>query len=214
MVGAMLPSASMAWPASQPTCAEVAVTVAVNTHQPASGDLLDYQITAGHNHGPPTTIDDPRSTLHTYYVIAGDTPVLVHNCGGDLPDGAIASRPAVGSGPSRAYQVAHTGECEYLCTGGGQSVWADGIEATDLLDAKFVGNPARSPFIPGSAIPDKIRAMIHAQTESEFSRYAAVINDSGNPFTGLRVITNHQGAVPYFQGLMSKFGINGTVVVR
>lgn len=154
------------------------------------------------------------ANIHTYYVLAGDTPVLVHNCGGDLPDGAVASRPAVGSGPSRAYQVTHAGDCEYLCTGGGQSVWADGIDATTLLDAKFVGNPARSPFIPGSAIPDRIRGMIHAQTESEFSRYAAVIADPGNPFTGLRVITKHQGAVPYFQGLMSRFGINGSVVVR
>jgi hypothetical protein len=147
-------------------------------------------------------------------VLAGTTPVLVHNCGGDLPDGAVDSRPAVGSGPSRAYQVTHAGECEYLCTGGGQAVWADGIDEATLLEAKFVRDPARSPFIPGSGIRADVRAFINAKTESEFSRYASVIADPETPFTSLRVITNHQGAVTYFEGLMSKFGINGSVVVR
>jgi hypothetical protein len=80
MVSWLILSTSMAWSASQPACAEVAVTVAVNPYQPTHGHLLEYQITAGHNHGPPTTIDVPRSTLHTYYVVAGETPVLVHNC--------------------------------------------------------------------------------------------------------------------------------------
>jgi hypothetical protein len=214
VVSALFPSASMVWPGSQSLSGGVAVSAAVSVHNRGSSDYSEYRVSAGHSHGPPTVVNVQFCHDQTYYVLAGDTPVLVHNCGGDLPDGAVASRPAVGSGPRRAYQVTHAGDCEYLCTGGGQSVWADGIDATTLLDAKFVGNPARSPFIPGSAIPDRIRAMIHAQTESEFSRYAAVIADPGNPFTGLRVITNHQGAVPYFQGLMSRFGINGSVVVR
>ena len=98
--------------------------------------------------GTKTMHDVTVADVHTYYVVAGSAPVLVHNCGGDLPDGATASRPAVGSGPSRAYQVTHAGECEYLCTGGGQSVWADGIEATNLLDAKFVGIPRVAPSFP------------------------------------------------------------------
>lgn len=63
-------------------------------------------------------------------------------------------------------------------------------------------------------MPDKIRNLINAKTESEFSRYADVIADPSNPFERLRVITNHQAAVPYFQGLMDKFAIPGEVVVR
>jgi hypothetical protein len=82
------------------------------------------------------------------------------------------------------------------------------------LDAKFVGNPGRSPFIPDSNMPDFIRAKIQVNLEGEFSRYAAVINDPSNPLVGLRVITNNQDAVPYFQGLMNQFNIPGTVVVR
>jgi hypothetical protein len=85
---------------------------------------------------------------------------------------------------------------------------------SDLLDAKFIGNPDRSPFISGSKIPDFIRSKITAKLDDEFGRYAAVINDPSNPLTGLRVITNHSGAVPYFQGLMQQHGIPGSVVVR
>jgi hypothetical protein len=47
----------------------------------------------------------------------------------------------------------------------------------------------------------------------EFSRYAAVINDPGNPLVGLRVITNETGAVPYFTDLRQQHGIPGSVVV-
>jgi RHS repeat-associated protein len=46
------------------------------------------------------TVDD----IHTYYVVAGGTPVLVHNCGGDTPapsmhDTAIGPVDANGNGP-------------------------------------------------------------------------------------------------------------------
>ncbi|MGW1506478.1 polymorphic toxin-type HINT domain-containing protein [Streptomyces mirabilis] len=47
-----------------------------------------------HQHG--TTYDLTVGTLHTYYVLAGDAPVLVHNCPagpGDLPDFTDPLRP-------------------------------------------------------------------------------------------------------------------------
>lgn len=47
-------------------------------------DLLDYRVTAGRSHGPPAAFDAQRNAHQTYYVLAGDTPVLVHNDGGDL----------------------------------------------------------------------------------------------------------------------------------
>jgi RHS repeat-associated protein len=153
--------------------------------------------------------------LHTYYVLAGATPVLVHNCNTSYQL-SLDTRPAVGSGNSQTYQTAHTGATEYRAVGGGEKVWADGFDrnAGQLLDAKFVEKPGRSPFIPGSDIPDFIRSKIAAKTADEFRRYAAVINDPSNPLTGLRVITNNSGAVPYFQGLMRQHGIPGSVVVR
>src|SRR5438132_897819 len=36
-------------------------------------------------HATQTTYDLTIDGLHTYYVIAGNVPVLVHNCGGDEP---------------------------------------------------------------------------------------------------------------------------------
>src|SRR5262249_46076545 len=98
----------------------------------------------------------------------------------------------------------------------GEKVWADGIRAEDqtLLDAKFIDKPGRSPFIEGSDCPDFIRDKILPQIDDEFRRYAAVISDSNTPVKALEVITNDARAVPYFEGLLEKYGIPGNVVVR
>lgn len=45
-------------------------------------------------------------------------------------------------------------------------------------------------------------------------RYSAVINDSDSGFTDLRVVTNAEGAVPYFENLMNAFSVPGEVVVK
>jgi hypothetical protein len=76
-----LPSSSIVWSGSQTPFPDVAVTVAVNPDHSASIDLLDYRVTAGRSRGPPIAIDAQRTREHTYYVLAGTTPVLVHNCG-------------------------------------------------------------------------------------------------------------------------------------
>jgi hypothetical protein len=78
-VAGLLQSSSMVWPGSPKACADVAVTVAVKPNCSASIDLLDYHVTAGHSHGPPTAVDAQRNAHQTYYVLAGSTPVLVHN---------------------------------------------------------------------------------------------------------------------------------------
>lgn len=68
--------------------------------------------------------------------------------------------------------------------------------------------------MPGGKVPDFIQGKIDAKMDDEFSRYAAVINDPGNPLAGLRVITNESGAVRYFTNLMKHHGIPGSVVVN
>ncbi|MFD3519912.1 RHS repeat-associated core domain-containing protein [Streptomyces sp. NPDC058653] len=67
------------------------------------------QITAVTHHTKSTTVYNLTvDDLHTYYVLAGATPVLVHNCGGSLPshrsicDCANGGKPAMMRGPKPA----------------------------------------------------------------------------------------------------------------
>jgi hypothetical protein len=59
-------------------------------------------------HANTTTYDLTIGTLHTYYVEAGDMPVLVHNCDGSIPshrsicDCANGGKPAMMRGPKPA----------------------------------------------------------------------------------------------------------------
>ena len=153
-------------------------------------------------------------------MVAGNTPVLVHNSNGPLQcvtayKLSLNTMRQTGTAPEDLYQIAKIGDLEYQATGGGAVAMADGFDGNtaELLDAKFVGNPARSPFIPDSGLPDFIRAKISAKTNDLFSRYADIINDPSNPLVGLRVITNHPDAVPYFEGLMQQYNIPGSVVL-
>lgn len=127
----------------------------------------------------------------------------------------LPTRPAVGGGPAQDFQIAQAGPTEYHISGGGQSVWADTIDVNTgyAVDAKFVGTPAASPFVPGSTIPDIVRESVLAGQEGEFARYAAVIADESNPLIGLRIITNYGGAAPYFEQLLARFAIPGEVAV-
>jgi hypothetical protein len=90
VVSALFPSASMVWPGSQGLSAGVAVNAAVNVHNRGSSDYSDYRVSAGHSHGPPTVVNVQFRHEQTYYVLAGSTPVLVHNtgpgCGTNLPN--------------------------------------------------------------------------------------------------------------------------------
>ena len=84
VAGWLFSSTSMVWLGSQLLFPDVAVTADVSLGNTDTVDLLEYRVSAGHSRGPPANVDEPRSTQHTYYVIAGDTPVLVHNCGNEI----------------------------------------------------------------------------------------------------------------------------------
>lgn len=120
------------------------------------------------------------------------------------------------NGPRNQYEIKHTGPDNIQVQGGGEEIWADGIrpETRSLLEAKCIDNPDSSPYIEGSKIPDFIRSKVISDVESEFRRYAAVINDPATPITNLEVITNEPAAVPFFEGLLRKFNIPGEVVVK
>lgn len=118
--------------------------------------------------------------------------------------------------PADAYEIKHTGSDNILLKGGGKQVWADGVRAKDatVLEAKYVGKPRRSPYVPSSECPPFLAQGITTKTADEFMRYAAVINDPKTPVDKLQVITNNQAAAPYFNCLMRKYNIPGSVVVK
>jgi hypothetical protein len=129
---------------------------------------------------------------------------------------ALPRKPTPARTAADRYETRQTGEWNYQVEGGGERVWADGVrpDGGDLLDAKFVDNPDRSPFVPTSGLPPYVRQKIVAKLEDEFRRYAKVVNDAASPYRRLEVITNNERAVPFFEDLMRRYQIPGRVVVR
>jgi RHS repeat-associated protein len=58
-------------------------------------------------HGNGVTYDLTIDGLHTYFVVAGATPVLVHNCGSQPSGGRACSCTNASQGPGNAYSVAY-----------------------------------------------------------------------------------------------------------
>ncbi len=145
-----------------------------------------------------------------YYVT--EEGVLVHNGYKD----ELNTRNNVARGDAGTYQSRTVGDVEYHVQGGGESVWADGIDdATNFVqDAKYVGNAQRSPFIEGSDCPPFVREQILDNLDDEFYRYSQVINDPSNPIEGLEVITNNENAVTVFEDLMNTHNIPGNVTIK
>ncbi len=129
----------------------------------------------------------------------------------------LPTRPARTDTDAFRYQTRHTGPTEYLVTGGGHSAWADGIRDEDcyLLDAKHVGDPDNSPYVPGSQAPSFIRQQVYQQEDDLFRRYAAALRDPTTPLTGLEIITNEPRSVVYWQGFLNQQSVpGGRIVVR
>ena len=112
------------------------------------------------------------------------------------------------------YEIANTGPNNYLIQGGGEEFWADGIQGTTIQEVKYVSNPANSPFIANSSIPDFIQARVDAQVDNEFYRMSQIIQDPSNPLSNVEVITNDPNANPYFINLMKKYNLDGSIINR
>ncbi|MHB8311533.1 MAG: hypothetical protein ACYDCY_14370, partial [Metallibacterium sp.] len=125
----------------------------------------------------------------------------------------LYAKPTPTSTNAGLFEVEQTGPLNYRVTGGGTAIDADGYQDTMLLDAKYVGNPANSPYVDGSNVPQFLQDKIDLQQQYEFQRYQAVIADPSVPFNSLNVLTNEPAAVPYFQRLMNQYQIPGEVQV-
>ncbi|WP_309896814.1 restriction endonuclease fold toxin-2 domain-containing protein, partial [Archangium sp.] len=130
--------------------------------------------------------------------------------------GKVTRRTARDNSDAYKYQRKHAGPEELHVSGGGAEVWADGarLERARLVEVKHVGDAGNSPFIPGSKCDEHVRLLIQKGVTQEFMRYAAVIKDPNTPVMALEVIVNDARAVPFFESLLTRFGIPGEVLVR
>jgi hypothetical protein len=114
------------------------------------------------------------------------------------------------------FQIKHCGSEEIRVKNSEVEIWADGINTKtgELLEAKFIENLTKSPFVDNSNIPIFIRDKITKEVDNEFRRYGAIINDDDTPVVALQVIVNIPEAVPFFTELLNKYKIPGQIVVK
>jgi len=100
-----------------------------------------------------------------------------------------------------AYQYKTCGPYEYEVRYNGISVNADGIRPSDcsFLDAKHVGDPKNSPFIPGSGVYPPVATNVANELTYLVSRYTAIINDSTSPMVRLEISTNTTQSQTYLR---------------
>src|SRR5207237_6013398 len=94
------------------------------------------------------------------------------------------------TGPRDLYEIAQTGPKNFHVGVGDDAIWVDGVRPPDasLLEAKYIDNPARSPYIDGSNCADFVRQNARDQVDREFRRYAVALQDPQNPVNTLEVI--------------------------
>ncbi|MBI2840518.1 MAG: Ig-like domain-containing protein, partial [Acidobacteria bacterium] len=126
----------------------------------------------------------------------------------------LPTKPTPSNTVKDLYEIEQTGPVNYLAQGGGETVWIDGSSGKWILEAKFIQTPGRSPFIPGSNIPEWLRLKIQDEVRAEFRRIGMVIADPSNPLSSLRVITNDARAQAFFESLMKQYEIPGEIVIR
>jgi RHS repeat-associated protein len=126
---------------------------------------------------------------------------------------SLPKKPTPANRAADLFEIEQTGPFNFIVSGGGETVRVDGILDASILEAKFIERPKRSPFIPGSQIPDFLREKITKDVRDEFRRLAAVIKDPDVPFRALEVRVNDEQAVPFFKSLIDEFEIPGQVRV-
>ncbi|MFJ9779914.1 LamG-like jellyroll fold domain-containing protein [Amycolatopsis sp. NPDC101161] len=103
-------------------------------------------------HSTEVTYDLTIHELHTYYVLAGDTPVLVHNCGGDanVTDQRLA-HIEYRHGPGARDQAIAAGETDLPGEFNDDFIWNgdDHVLRQNLVDGANTSPELRNPNGPG-----------------------------------------------------------------
>jgi hypothetical protein len=127
---------------------------------------------------------------------------------------ALETKMTPANSPGDLFEITHTGSHNFRLSGGNEEFWADGLRYDTILESKYIKNPARSPFIEGSEVPDFIRNKIVREVKNEFGRIKSIIDDPKNPLSKVEVITNDTRAQKFFENLMKELDINGKVIIK
>jgi hypothetical protein len=112
------------------------------------------------------------------------------------------------------YEIKHTGPYNYTVSGGGDKVDIDGFRGSVILEKKFIDDPSASPFVPGSSIPDTVRAVILKKVRGELIRMRTVIESGSTPLKSVEIITNSEEAKTMFKAMLKEVSVPGTVHVE
>jgi RHS repeat-associated protein len=114
---------------------------------------------------------------------------------------------------SGRFEVEQTGPLNYRVPVGNETFDMDGFEATTIIDAKYVGDPRRSPYVDGSSAPSFLRELVKQDQLDEIRRMQAIVDDPSIPFDSFQIRTNNQGAATYFERLILEREASGSVLV-
>jgi hypothetical protein len=109
------------------------------------------------------------------------------------------------------YEIKHTGPYNYTVSGGGAKFDIDGYRGSTILEAKHVGNPKTSPYVPGSSCHDIPRAEVLGDVRKQLKSVRTIIESGSTPFKSVEIITNSPEAKKLFEGLLKEARVPGSV---
>jgi hypothetical protein len=112
------------------------------------------------------------------------------------------------------YEIKHTGPYNYTISGGGESFNIDGYRGGTILEAKYAGKPAESPYVPGSSCHEPVRRAILGDVREELRKARTIIESGATPFKSVEIVTNIPEAKELFEGMLKQSGVAGTVRVE
>jgi hypothetical protein len=117
------------------------------------------------------------------------------------------------------YEREVAGDTNYLVEGNGEQIWTDGVDQGEkaAIEAKYIDNPDESPFIENSNFysnPKPWQQKLINEVDDEFRRYGQTLSDPNVPLKQLIVKVSDEDAIPFFDRLMTKYGIRGRIVVQ
>jgi hypothetical protein len=115
--------------------------------------------------------------------------------------------------PAGRFEVEQAGPLNYRVPIGDESFNIDGFNDQTIVEAKYVGQVAKSPYVDGSSAPPFLRAKIRQEQLDEIRRMKAIVEAADNPFESIQIRTNESSAATYFEALLLEQDAPGSVVV-